>query len=91
MAKIKFISNDVAHNVPSGTDLLQAYRINPAIPLQFGCTQGACGTCAIKIIEGAEQMTKLTKQEVQTLRCKGLGEGYRLACQCAINGDITIE
>lgn len=89
MAKIQFSSKAV-FEIPDEIDLLQAYRLNPAIPLRFGCTQGKCGVCAFHAACGQEHLSPPTNQEKLTLK-ERLNEGYRLACQCAILGDIKIS
>jgi ferredoxin len=90
MAKISFLSSNNSFEVPAGTDLINAYKMNPAIPLKFGCTLGNCGVCAIQVTTGHKHLTKITKQERQLLKDK-CDQGYRLACQCAINGDIELN
>ncbi len=77
--------------VPSGSELLELARKNPEIPLKFGCTRGECGVCAVKVLSGSQNLTKQSFQELETLSKKSLGPGYRLACQCALNGDVEFE
>lgn len=89
MAKINI--KGYCYTCSNGIELLHAYKMNPLIPLKFGCTKGSCGTCKIKVIQGAENLSKRTKQEIETIKAKNLDESYRLACQCAIHGDIVIE
>lgn len=78
---------DLQISFPAGCDFLELCKQFPGIPIKFGCKQGECGTCAIKIIAGHHQLTKLTTLEKQ----RHLGPSIRLACQCGINGDATIE
>lgn len=55
----------------------------------FACTEGVCGTCVIEIVEGKENLTAPTQEELDFL-----GEGTcdeRLACQCRIkSGKVKI-
>lgn len=54
----------------------------------FCCTNGICGTCMIDIVEGEENLSELTQQEVDMERDRT----HRLACQCQIKkGNIKIE
>ena len=46
----------------------------------FNCNAGVCGSCLIKIIDGAKNLSPLTDEE----RDLGLDEQNRLACQCTI-------
>lgn len=92
MVKIKDLKTGCTHSIRAGLELLRAYQIDPSLPFQFGCCNGQCGVCAFKVIEGANHLSKLTKQEIKTLAEKKLSSPpYRLACQCAILGDMTIE
>ena len=59
------------------------------MPLKFGCTLGHCGVCSIKVNAGKENLSPPTRQEKTTLKEKYL-EGYRLACQCALLGDVEL-
>ncbi len=49
-----------------------------------------CGTCRIKIVEGAK-MNRPGPAEITRLGENVLKEGYRLACQSYAWGDLVIE
>lgn len=91
MAKITFDSKGIEIRVQDGSDFLEIHRRHPELPLKFGCTRGDCGVCAIRIVEGNDHLTKESDKERETLLRKGRGSDYRLACQCAVNGDVIIE
>lgn len=94
MAKLTLIEpngNSLSYSIPSGTELLQAYKINPVLPLKFGCTKGQCAVCVFHVVKGQENLSKMTKQERKTLEKKNLDSSCRLACQCALLGDVTIK
>lgn len=91
MAKIKFRSHDLEIQVMGGAELLNVPQQHPNVPLKFGCRRGECGVCAIHVIEGKENLTKISAQEKNLIEKKGLNENHRLACQCALNGDIVIQ
>ena len=91
MAIITFLTYHQSFQVRPGTELLTAYKINPSMPLKFGCCKGQCATCAIKVVEGEQNLSKMTKQEKETLRLKNMHPTCRLACQCALLGDVQIE
>ncbi len=50
-----------------------------------------CGTCRIKIISGAAQLTRPNSLEKERLGEELLNQGYRLACQTHAAGDVVIE
>lgn len=91
MPTITFKLENLTFKVPEGIELLQVKKQNPDIPIKFGCARGDCGVCAIRILSGNENLTKMCEKEKTTIRRKGLIETeYRLACQCALNGSIEI-
>ena len=60
--------------------------------LVFGCLSGACGTCAIQVLVGVENLSPKNGKEYQLLDMLGLnGANCRLACQCRIYGDVRIK
>lgn len=72
------------------TELARIPYLDPTIPIKFGCCQGECGTCAIKIKSGEQNLSPQTRQEKSTLTRLGL-HSHRLACQCALLGDVVID
>lgn len=50
---------------------------------------GICGTCAVKVIEGAQNINPPSKNEQNTL--KGKPADFRLACCSKVNGPIKIK
>lgn len=86
----KVTKDNASIELKKGTELLRIPHLDPAFPLKFGCCQGMCGTCAIKLSKGKEHLSPPTKQELETLRRLRL-ESHRLACQCALLGDVVIE
>jgi len=60
--------------------------------IPFGCRAGACGACAIEVLAGDESLSAQQPQEAQFLRELGFaGPRFRLACQCRVNGNVTIR
>ncbi|MFH1283981.1 MAG: 2Fe-2S iron-sulfur cluster-binding protein [Candidatus Peregrinibacteria bacterium] len=91
MPKVKFQNTGAEAEVEVGTPLMDVTRKN-GWPIAYGCEDGMCGTCIVKIIEGKENLTPMAEKEKQTLSVMSMDDGqYRLACQCVINGDVTIE
>lgn len=90
MAKLTFSEQDLTLQLKEGTELIRLLYLENKIPLRFGCCEGKCGTCTIKVLQGKENLSPLTKQEKQTLSKKQL-ETHRLACQCALTGDVVLE
>ncbi len=74
-----------------GDSLTKVEEINDmAIP--FGCKAGACGSCAIVVHSGAENLNTATTDEVEFLESIDLDiKNCRLACQCRLYGDVNIS
>lgn len=56
----------------------------------FKCGGGLCGTCKVRIASGHENLSGVTKKEIERLGLDKLAQGYRLACQTFVGGDVTI-
>jgi len=61
------------------------------LDIPFGCHNGICSTCLIKIKSGGENLSERTEQEEFTLDARGAEDNVRLACQCKVNGDVEFE
>jgi len=52
--------------------------------------RGVCGKCKVQIETGAENLSPLTNCEQKLLSEQQESEGYRLACQARIHGDVVV-
>ena len=52
------------------------------IGLVFGCREGLCEVCRVRVLEGAEFLNELTENEKEM----GIKLPLRLACQCLTKG-----
>ena len=80
MAKL-FIDN-IEYDVPDGNQMAEACE-TAGIP--FSCNSGVCGTCQIEILEGAENLNELNREENEL----GQDRNHRLGCQCKIISGIV--
>jgi ferredoxin len=77
--------------VSAGSSLKDVTKKNQW-PVAYGCEEGTCGTCMIKIVDGKENLSPMEGKEKLTLSAMGMDTSqYRLCCQCKINGDCTFE
>ncbi len=91
MVKVNMITENIEVEVNKGKNL-HDLCLEKESSLPFGCTEGNCGTCIIKIKTGEENLNKKTEQEKITLDMMGCDdEDHRLACQCKIQGDLEFE
>lgn len=77
--------------LPKNSNLTALTESNSS-PISFGCRVGACGACAIEVLEGISNLSVANQSERDFLTSLGYAEScYRLACQCSLKGDITIR
>lgn len=57
----------------------------------FGCRDGACGACMIRVLENPEHLSKMEEHERDFLETMAAREDERLACQCRVLGNVTVE
>ncbi len=82
---IVFESDGVQVDVPTGTTLTEAAQL-AGLPIQHPCGgQGRCGRCAVKVVSG-----DFRQRSSLRLSSKDLEEGYALACQSIIEGDLRV-
>ncbi len=82
MATIKF--KDKVATQPDNTPIKKSCK---DLGILFGCENGICRTCEIKIKKGQENLNSPTSEEKAHL----LPDGHRLACQCTLKkGDLEI-
>ena len=82
MAKVMI--DQVEYEIPDGTCLAETCE-KAGIP--FSCNSGVCGTCQIEVLEGADNLNELNKEE-QDL---AMDRNHRLGCQCVIkSGNIKV-
>ncbi|MEV4924807.1 2Fe-2S iron-sulfur cluster-binding protein [Streptomyces roseoverticillatus] len=57
----------------------------------FGCRAARCGTCMIKVISGADNLSPAGPDERAVLDVLAWSPGCRLACQATVLGTVTID
>lgn len=90
MPTIRFGTSDKAVELPDGESynlLRESIRNEAGVP--YKCGGGLCGTCRVRVEEGAEHLSKIRKPEIAKLG-EELENGYRLACQTFTTGDCTL-
>lgn len=81
---------EVVGEVPAGTRLLDAAEILGVDLDHFCGGKCSCGSCKVKVIEGADQLSRLGLDERVTLGTAA-DKGYRLACQARAEGPVCLE
>jgi ferredoxin len=64
---------------------------NHETSILFGCRDGACGACLVRILENPQNLSPIQESEQDFLETMAARPDERLACQCRIFGDVTLE
>jgi ferredoxin len=91
MINVTFITNDNKQvEAPDNSNLLRvSLREKGGIP--FKCGGGLCGTCKCLIERGREHTDDVKAKERKHLSEAQLAEGYRMACQTFLRGDVAVS
>lgn len=91
MPKISFFPDDYTVEINTNSPLTDLGDAQQEY-LFFGCRAGACGTCAIKVHIGMNSLTPKNEKEEKLLEMMAINApDHRLACQCRVSGDVTIQ
>jgi len=88
-AQVTFEDIGVTVTVPAGTRLIEVSEKIGA-GLTYGCREGECGTCMMKIVSGAENLAAPSVLEDQVLKENYAGVANRLACQAQVLGGLVV-
>lgn len=87
MAKITFTPSNKTEEVKDGSEL--RYVCEEKFNVPFGCKDGICGTCRIRVIDGLKNLSPKNQKEEDLLPNN---PKERLACQSQIkNGILKID
>ena len=91
LLKITFLTNGdkVALAAVNANLLRVSLREQGGIP--FKCGGGVCGTCRCRIEAGLENTDEIKPKERKHLTAEDLQNGYRMACQTFVSGDISVS
>jgi ferredoxin len=59
--------------------------------IPFKCGGGICGTCKCRIEQGLEHTDAVKPRERTHLSEEEIRQGYRMACQTFVSGDVTVS
>jgi Na+-transporting NADH:ubiquinone oxidoreductase subunit NqrF len=60
-------------------------------PIEFDCRKSDCGICIVRVVKGHENLSKVEEKEKDFLNAMRAEDDERLACQCRILGDVTVQ
>jgi ferredoxin len=90
-ANVTFENIGVTVSVPAGTRLIEISE-NVGAGITYGCREGECGTCLVRVTSGMEHMSERSVLEDKVLQENMAGREQRLACQAQVlGGEITVK
>jgi ferredoxin len=105
MPKVTFVNEKKEIEIPAGSNLRDEARkagieLHPWIFKYPGLNcmgHGLCATCRVLVKKGMENVSqkglieKVSINALHVFETIGIEDEVRLACQCTVNGDITVE
>ena len=90
MITVRFLTSGREARAAESTSLLRlSIREKGGIP--FKCGGGICGICRCQIEEGRDQLDAVTPKERRHLTEAELADGWRMACQTYVTGDVAVS
>ncbi|VVE37931.1 ferredoxin [Pandoraea horticolens] len=91
MVRITFLNNGgkTVEAQPNSNLLRVSLREKGGIP--FKCGGGLCGTCRCRVEAGREHTDEVKQKERRHLSSEDIQNGYRMACQTFINGNVSVS
>lgn len=87
MSKIIMINKGLEEQIPDNSQIKDICE--EKFGVLFGCKDGLCGTCRIKVVEGNKNLSEKNQKEKDFFPDN---ESERLACQCIIKkGTVKID
>jgi ferredoxin len=91
MPEIHFETSDRTVAFADGEEVnLLRVSIRAECGVPWRCASGNCGTDRVLVVDGAEHTSPVRRRERDRLG-ELLDEGYRLACQTYVSGDVTVR
>jgi len=85
--RVTFEDQKKTGEFPAGKTLLSA-AIEMGVVISHVCGgDGACGTCRVEVVQGAEHLTPPTPDETY----KEIEPPHRLSCQSKLIGDVVVK
>jgi uncharacterized 2Fe-2S/4Fe-4S cluster protein (DUF4445 family) len=85
--EVTYLPSAKSVRVPEGTTLFNAAHW-AGLPIESTCGgRGTCGKCGVRIVDGEAEVSLADHRHL----ADKLDAGWRLSCQCPINGPMTVE
>lgn len=90
MPRVIYATRGLSGTCASGETVHEAVRAMGYI-IDHACGGNArCGTCCVRIVEGAANLSPVAPDEAAMLKELGLVAPHRLSCQARVHGDVVV-
>ena len=90
MHRVTFQQDEITYDTEEGQWLYDVCEAAGA-SVPFACKAGACGTCAMQVVQGAESLGPQRARGIRTPESNGLDPTqYRLLCLADVHGTLTL-
>lgn len=92
MAKITILPANVSAEVSDGENLIEAGEL-AGVEMEAGCFNCSCGTCAVEVVSGMENISGATDEELDVLdQWNKDPEKFRLTCcNRILKGEVVLR
>ncbi len=92
MAKITILPANVSAEVTDGENLIEAGEL-AGVEMEAGCFNCSCGTCAVEVVSGMENISEPTDEELDVLdQWNKDPEKFRLTCcNQIVKGEVVLR
>ena len=91
MITVVFVSNDCKTVTAEENSNLLRISLREKGGIPFKCGAGLCGTCRCHFDSGREHTDAVKAKERKHLSDDDIADGYRMACQTFVAGDVSIS
>lgn len=89
MATVRFEpSGHEVQDVSTGTRIVDVTDQHPDAEVPYSCRSASCGTCRVRVKEGAEGLSEADDDELDVLDIFGNEDSVRLCCQIQLTRDV---
>ena len=91
MPVIRFAKNFPERTVATGANLMEELLL-AGLPVASSCHgDGICGKCRVRVIAGAENLSKIGSLEQLVRDRLKVPKEFRISCQTQVLGDIEVD
>lgn len=88
MTKLRFEPSGYEVEISAGSRIVDVTDDHPRADVPYSCRSASCGTCRVRVLEGAEGLSAPDDEEIDVLDIFGNEQGVRLCCQISVVSEV---